>query len=42
MSTSDKAGAVAERWDAPSIDGGDDQGFLTAARLEELQKAGLR
>ena len=28
----------ARRWEAPAIDGGSEQGFLTASRLEELQK----
>ena len=27
-----------EKWDAPSIDGAADQGFLTASRLQEIQK----
>ena len=27
-----------ERWEAPAIDGSDGRGFLTAARLQELQK----
>lgn len=29
----------AQRWDAPAIDGSDGRGFLTAERLQELQKA---
>ena len=28
----------ATRWDAPALDGASDAGFLTASRLEELQK----
>ena len=37
---SDKADPTAARkWDAPAIDGTSDQGFVTASRLEELQKA---
>lgn len=28
----------ATRWDAPALDGAPDSGFLTASRLEELQK----
>ncbi len=27
-----------QKWDAPSIDGAADQGFLTASRLQDLQK----
>ena len=34
----DAESSAAKRWDAPAIDGGSDQGFLTASRLEELQK----
>lgn len=29
---------AATRWDAPALDGAADSGFLTASRLEELQK----
>ena len=29
---------AATRWDAPALDGAEDSGFLTASRLEELQK----
>jgi flagellar assembly protein FliH len=39
MSTSDPADpAPATKWDAPALDGTADSGFLTASRLEELQK----
>lgn len=31
--------AAATRWDVPAIDGGGGNGYLTAGRLEELQKA---
>tara|TARA_R110002049_G_scaffold21792_23_gene79195 strand:- start:119 stop:706 length:588 start_codon:yes stop_codon:yes gene_type:complete len=31
-------GARAERWQVPAIDGSDGAGYLTAGRLEELQK----
>ncbi len=34
---SEKPGAA--RWQVPAIDGSDGQGYLTAGRLEELQKA---
>ncbi|MDJ0751496.1 MAG: flagellar assembly protein FliH [Woeseiaceae bacterium] len=34
---SEKSGAA--RWQVPAIDGSDGQGYLTAGRLEELQKA---
>ena len=30
--------ADAQRWDAPALDGASDSGFLTAKRLQELQK----
>lgn len=39
MNMSDSADtAPATKWDAPALDGADDSGFLTASRLEELQK----
>lgn len=34
-----ESSAAAERWQVPAIDGGDGAGYLTAGRLEELQKA---
>ena len=34
---SEKSGAA--RWNVPAIDGSDGQGYLTAGKLEELQKA---
>jgi len=30
--------AAPQKWDAPSIDGASDSGFLTASRLQDLQK----
>lgn len=36
---SDEAAAkTAQRWDVPAIDGSDGKGYLTAGRLQELQK----
>jgi len=32
------AGADAQRWQTPSIDGSSDNGFLTAGRLQEMQE----
>lgn len=34
----DAAVKKAQRWDVPAIDGSDGKGYLTAGRLEELQK----
>lgn len=34
----DAAAAKPERWDVPAIDGSDGKGYLTAGRLQELQK----
>lgn len=30
--------SVAKKWDAPALDGASDSGFLTASRLQQLQK----
>lgn len=38
MSEADAAGTAAKRWDIPSIDGSSGSGYLTAGRLEDLQK----
>lgn len=38
MSESTLAPADAARWEVPAIDGSDGRGFLTAGRLQELQK----
>jgi len=35
---SDAATKVVERWEIPAIDGSSDNGYLTTARLQELQK----
>ncbi len=35
---SDKSGAEPARWQVPAIDGGGGQGYMTAARLEAIQK----
>lgn len=35
---SDKAGAEPARWQVPAIDGGGGQGYMTAGRLEAIQK----
>ncbi|NNF40092.1 MAG: flagellar assembly protein FliH [Woeseiaceae bacterium] len=34
----DSAAKATETWDVPAIDGSDGKGYLTAARLEDLQK----
>ena len=34
----DAAAKTAKRWDVPAIDGSDGKGYLTAGRLQELQK----
>jgi len=34
----DSSAAKVSRWDVPAIDGSDGKGYLTAGRLEELQK----
>jgi flagellar assembly protein FliH len=36
--TTTAEGAAARKWDVPAIDGSTGQGYLTASRLEELQK----
>lgn len=36
--SSEAQSAVPQKWDAPSIDGASDTGFLTASRLQDLQK----
>lgn len=38
MSESSPAPAAVARWEVPAIDGSDGRGFLTAGRLQELQK----
>lgn len=38
MSTSEPAKSEATRWDVPAIDGSDGRGYLTAGRLQALQK----
>jgi flagellar assembly protein FliH len=35
---SDKSGTAPKRWDVPAIDGGGGKGYMTAGRLEDIQK----